>query len=140
MKTEGNTTMEESAKNYNMPIGGGLWAFLHPEFTMGNPATEYNYTPGLITIPEFSAAKIGRKHNLITREKIREIQNQVWKRPGYRDMQSKMQSQVWDRPGYRDMQRKIQSDKWNKPGYKENQKKKQKIYAFQSEADMNFFL
>jgi arylsulfatase A-like enzyme len=56
----------ESAKNYNMPIGGGLWALLHPEYTLGNPATEYNYTPGLITIPEFSAAKIGRKHNLIT--------------------------------------------------------------------------
>ena len=56
----------ESARNYNMPIGGGLWCFLHPEYTLGNPATEYNYTPGLITIPEFSAAKIGRKHNLIT--------------------------------------------------------------------------
>ncbi|MCG7852656.1 MAG: hypothetical protein MIO92_09050, partial [Methanosarcinaceae archaeon] len=56
----------ESAKNFNMPIGGGLWALLHPEFTLGNPATEYNYTPGLITIPEFSSAKIGRKHNLIT--------------------------------------------------------------------------
>lgn len=56
----------ESAKNFNMPIGGGLWVLLHPEYTLGNPATEYNYTPGLITIPEFSAAKIGRKHNLIT--------------------------------------------------------------------------
>lgn len=56
----------ESAKNYNMPIGGGLWALLHPEYTMSNPATEYNYTPGLITIPEFFAAKIARKHSLIT--------------------------------------------------------------------------
>jgi arylsulfatase A-like enzyme len=56
----------ESARNYNMPIGGGLWALLHPEFTMSNPATEYNYTPGLITIPEFFAAKIARRHSLTT--------------------------------------------------------------------------
>ena len=56
----------ESAQNYNMPIGGGLWVLLHPQDGLGNPATEYNYSPGLITIPEFSAAKIGRKHNLIT--------------------------------------------------------------------------
>ena len=61
-----NLFLVESATNYNMPIGGGLWVLLHPEYTAGNPATEYNYTSGLITIPEFSAAKIGRKHNLIT--------------------------------------------------------------------------
>lgn len=55
----------ESAKNYNMPIGGGLWSVLHPKETIGAPM-EYNYKPGLITIPESSAAKIGRTHNRIT--------------------------------------------------------------------------
>ena len=56
----------ESANNLNMPIGGGLWVLLHPKDELHNPATEYNYKPGMVTIPEFSAAKIGTAHNLIT--------------------------------------------------------------------------
>jgi arylsulfatase len=34
----------ESAKNYNMPIGGGLWSILHSKDTIGAPM-EYNYKP-----------------------------------------------------------------------------------------------
>jgi len=56
----------ESAKNYNMPIGGGLWVLLHPEDSLRNPATEYNYKPGLVTVPEGAVADIKRVHNLIT--------------------------------------------------------------------------
>ena len=61
-----NLFLVDPAKNYNMPIGGGLWVLLHPQDVLGNPAKEYNYAPGLITIPEFSVAKIGGKHNPIT--------------------------------------------------------------------------
>ncbi|MCJ7686985.1 MAG: arylsulfatase [Desulfobacteraceae bacterium] len=56
----------ESANNNNLPLGGGLWCLLHPEDSLGNPATEFNLGGDVTRIPEFSAPKIGRKHNKIT--------------------------------------------------------------------------
>lgn len=56
----------ESANNKNLPLGGGLWCLLHPEYTLGNPATEFNLAGDVTRIPDFSAPKVYRKHNKIT--------------------------------------------------------------------------
>ncbi len=56
----------ESAKNNNLPLGGGLWCFLHPEYTLGNPATEFTFRGDVNRIPDFSAPKVYRKHNRMT--------------------------------------------------------------------------
>lgn len=55
----------ESANNHNLPLGGGLWCGLHPEYTLGNPATEYHFSGDITRIPEFSSPRIGRRHNRI---------------------------------------------------------------------------
>ncbi|WP_119790657.1 arylsulfatase [Flavobacterium anhuiense] len=56
----------ESAKNNNLPIGGGLYLALHPEALPINPAKEFNYTGNITRLPEVVAPKIATVANTIT--------------------------------------------------------------------------
>ena len=59
----------ESAKNKNLPIGGGLWSMvLHPEDVVGSPYTEWTYSGPITRIPELAAPKLGKMSNLVTIE------------------------------------------------------------------------
>ncbi|GAB3222281.1 arylsulfatase [Algoriphagus aestuariicola] len=49
----------ESAKNKNLPIGGGLWVMYHPEDAPRNMANEFHFTGDIDRMPEFTAPKIG---------------------------------------------------------------------------------
>jgi arylsulfatase len=51
--------MIESAKNKNLPIGGGLWVMYHPEDAPRNKANEFHFTGDIDRMPEFTAPKIG---------------------------------------------------------------------------------
>ncbi|MFZ2905568.1 MAG: arylsulfatase [Cyclobacteriaceae bacterium] len=51
--------MIESAKNLNLPIGGGLWVMYHPEDAPRNKANEFHFTGDINRMPEFTAPKIG---------------------------------------------------------------------------------
>lgn len=56
----------ESAKNKNLPIGGGLWTIMHPE---DGPATSYSdwrFDGAIVRMPEFAAPKIGKFDNDVT--------------------------------------------------------------------------
>ncbi len=51
----------ESAKNKNLPIGGGLWtAALDPEDGPGTPYTEWTFSGNVGRMPEFAAPKLQR--------------------------------------------------------------------------------
>ncbi|MBN7816988.1 arylsulfatase [Algoriphagus pacificus] len=56
----------ESAKNNNLPIGGGLYLALHPDSLASNPATEFNYPGNFTRLPEIAAPKLGTIPNRIT--------------------------------------------------------------------------
>ncbi len=59
----------ESAKNKNLPIGGGLWSWiLHPEDMPQSHYTEWNYDGDTKRIPEGAAPKIGNTPNVLTME------------------------------------------------------------------------
>lgn len=58
----------ESAKNLNLPIGGGLWTFLHPEDMPGTPYTDWTFTGPVSRMPEFAAPKIGKFNNVVSME------------------------------------------------------------------------
>jgi arylsulfatase len=62
-----NLFLVESAKNNNLPIGGGLWSpFLHMEDLPSTPYTEWTFTGTITRMPEFAAPKIGKFSNTIT--------------------------------------------------------------------------
>ncbi|MGC1272906.1 MAG: hypothetical protein WBC44_04310 [Planctomycetaceae bacterium] len=58
----------ESAKNLNLPIGGGLWTLLHPEDAPATPYTDWTFTGPVSRMPEFAAPKIGKFSNVVSME------------------------------------------------------------------------
>jgi hypothetical protein len=59
----------ESAKNLNMPIGGGLWSIvLHPEDKPSTPYKDWTFSGPIIRMPEFAAPKLGNTANLVSME------------------------------------------------------------------------
>ena len=62
-----NLFLVESAKNKNLPIGGGLWTpVLHPEDAPGTPYTEWTFRGPVTRMPEFTAPKLGKFNNTVT--------------------------------------------------------------------------
>jgi arylsulfatase len=62
--------IEESKKNKNMPIGGGLWstAMFHPEDAPASPLTEWTFDFPITRMPESAAPKLGKVDSLVTME------------------------------------------------------------------------
>jgi hypothetical protein len=59
----------ESAKNGNLPIGGGLWtAVFSPADKPSTPYTQWTFTGAVTRMPEFAAPKLGNTHNVVTVE------------------------------------------------------------------------
>lgn len=59
----------ESAKNKNLPIGGGLWSWiLHPEDMPQSHYTNWSYAGDTKRIPETVAPKLGNTPNVLTME------------------------------------------------------------------------
>jgi arylsulfatase len=59
----------ESAKNKNLPIGGGLWSVvLHPEDAPATPYKEWTFSGPITRMPEFAAPKLGKFDNVISME------------------------------------------------------------------------
>jgi arylsulfatase A-like enzyme len=57
----------ESARNLNLPIGGGLWTpVFHPEDGPGSPYTEWTFSGPVSRMPEFAAPKLGKTHNIVS--------------------------------------------------------------------------
>lgn len=56
----------ESAKNKNLPIGGGLWVMYHPEDAPRNMANQFHFTGDINRMPEFTAPKVGTFQNQMT--------------------------------------------------------------------------
>src|ERR1039458_7355780 len=64
-----NLFLVESAKNNNLPIGGGLWAIvLHPEDLPATPYTEWTFSGPITGMPEFTAPKLGKIDNTVSME------------------------------------------------------------------------
>ena len=60
--------MIESTKNLNLPIGGGLWVIMHPEFRVATPYTHWSFTGDVRRMPEFAAPRLGAVSNSVTIE------------------------------------------------------------------------
>ncbi|MEK6481043.1 arylsulfatase [Catalinimonas sp. 4WD22] len=60
--------LEESAKNKNLPIGGGLYVLLHPEELKVSPRSEFNYPGSTIRVPESNAPRVGLLNHKATIE------------------------------------------------------------------------
>lgn len=62
--------LTESAKNKNLPIGGGLWstALYHPEDAPASSLTEWTFDHPLAGMPESAAPKLGKVSSLVTME------------------------------------------------------------------------
>ena len=62
--------IEESKKNKNLPIGGGLWstAMFHPEDAPAPTATEWSFDAPITRMPESAAPKLGKNSSLVTME------------------------------------------------------------------------
>jgi arylsulfatase len=60
--------LTESAKNKNLPIGGGLWstALYHPEDAPASSLTEWTFDQPLTGMPESAAPKLGKVSSLVT--------------------------------------------------------------------------
>ena len=58
----------ESAKNKNLPIGGGLWstALFHPEDAPATSVTEWTFEGGMDGMPESAAPKLGKNNSLVS--------------------------------------------------------------------------
>ncbi|MBK7973720.1 MAG: arylsulfatase [Deltaproteobacteria bacterium] len=58
----------ESARNKNLPIGGGLWstAMFHPEDAPASSLTEWTFDGPLTRIPESAAPKLGKVDTVVT--------------------------------------------------------------------------
>ena len=54
--------LTESAKNKNLPIGGGLWSTVlyHPEDAPASPYTEWTFDRPIVGMPESTAPKLGK--------------------------------------------------------------------------------
>ena len=56
-----NLFLVESAKNQNLPIGGGLWTpVFHQEDGPSTPYTEWTFSGPITGMPEFTAPKLGK--------------------------------------------------------------------------------
>jgi arylsulfatase len=60
--------LAESAKNLNLPIGGGLWTIIHPEDGPSTPYTDWTFSGSVSRMPEFAAPKIGKFNNVVSME------------------------------------------------------------------------
>ena len=60
--------LTESAKNKNLPIGGGLWAtaLYHPEDAPASHLTEWTFDSPITGMPESAAPKLGKVSSLVT--------------------------------------------------------------------------
>ncbi len=60
--------LEESTKNKNLPIGGGLWstALFHPEDAPASALTEWTFDFPITRMPESAAPKLGKNSSLVT--------------------------------------------------------------------------
>jgi arylsulfatase A-like enzyme len=60
--------LTESAKNKNLPIGGGLWstALFHPEDAPASSLTEWTFDAPITGMPESAAPKLGKVESLVT--------------------------------------------------------------------------
>ena len=58
----------ESAKNKNLPIGGGFWstAAFHPEDAPSSPLKEWTFHYPIIDMPEILAPRLGKVSNLVS--------------------------------------------------------------------------
>jgi arylsulfatase len=57
----------ESARNNNLPIGGGLWSpFINPADLPSTPYTQWTFSGPITRMPEFAAPKLGKFSNTIT--------------------------------------------------------------------------
>ena len=64
-----NLFLAESAKNNNLPIGGGLWSIiLHPEDLPSTPYTDWTFSGPITGMPEFTAPKLGTVDNTVSME------------------------------------------------------------------------
>jgi len=64
-----NMFLVESAKNQNLPIGGGLWTpVYHPEDAPSTPYTDWTFSGRIERMPEFTAPKLGKTDNLVKME------------------------------------------------------------------------
>jgi arylsulfatase A-like enzyme len=62
--------LTESAKNKNLPIGGGLWStpLYHPEDAPASPLTEWTFDHPIKGMPESAAPKLGKVSSLVSME------------------------------------------------------------------------
>ncbi len=62
--------LTESAKNKNLPIGGGLWstALYHPEDAPASSLTAWTFDHPITGMPESAAPKLGKVDSLVTME------------------------------------------------------------------------
>jgi arylsulfatase A-like enzyme len=62
--------LTESAKNKNLPIGGGLWstALYHPEDAPASSLTEWTFDHPIKGMPESAAPKLGKQDSLVSME------------------------------------------------------------------------
>lgn len=59
----------ESAKNDNLPIGGGLWSVIyHPEDAPKTPYQNWTFVGDIDRMPEFAAPKLGKFNNTVQME------------------------------------------------------------------------
>lgn len=58
--------MIESARNKNLPIGGGLWVMYHPQDAPRSVADKFHFTGDITRMPEFTAPKLGTFANVVT--------------------------------------------------------------------------
>jgi arylsulfatase len=60
--------LTESAKNKNLPIGGGLWSTVlyHPEDAPASAFTEWSFDQPITGMPESAAPKLGKVSSLVT--------------------------------------------------------------------------
>ena len=58
----------ESAKNKNLPIGGGLWstALFHPEDAPATSVTKWTFEGAMAGMPESAAPKLGKNNSLVS--------------------------------------------------------------------------
>ncbi|MBN7816990.1 arylsulfatase [Algoriphagus pacificus] len=60
--------LEESRRNKNLPIGGGLYVLLHPEELKVNPRSTFIYPNNTVRVPESNAPRLGLVRNKTTIE------------------------------------------------------------------------